>query len=390
MSRKVHKVNHRFWFYRLYGLYDFLLNLMFDFLKARHKSFLGIDIGTSSIKLVQLGLEENRVKLETYGLLETYGKIELLQGTLQTSSVNLLGSQVSDLLKNLLEKSKATAKEAILSVPVFSTFSAVMELPDMPYSEVESAIPYEARQYIPIPTSEVILGWNIIGKKEREGADGFGINQKPKIEVLLVAIPKEVANKYAEIAHSADLDLKAIELESFAMARSLIGDDVTTTLIVDIGSKVTNILIADNGYVMINKGLDTSGNEITRVLSHGLNIDYQRAEMIKKEKGLLNITNSDKAIGQLMVPVVDIIANEAERIRDLYFHRSNKKVERIFLCGGSARLPGLIDHFAKKFNLPVSIGNPWGKIVYPPVLAPVLKDLAPSFCIAIGLGTREL
>lgn len=363
---------------------------MFDFLKAKHKSFLGIDIGTSGIKVVQLGLEENRVKLETYGLLETYGKVEILQGTLQTSSVNILGGQVTDLLKNLLEKSKVTVKDAILSVPVFSTFSAVMELPDMPYSEVETAIPYEARQYIPIPISEVILGWNIIGKKNKESAEGLGISQTSKIEVLLVAIPKEVANKYSEIAQASGLNLKAIELESFAVTRSLVGDDITPTLIIDIGSKVTNILIVDNSYVMMNKGVDTSGNEITRSISHGLNIDYQRAEIIKREKGLMVFNESDRAINQVMLPVVDLIGNEAQRIVDLYFHRSNKKIERVFLCGGSARLPGLVDYFGRKFNLPVAIGNPWSKIVYPSSLDPVLKDLAPSFCVAIGLGMREL
>jgi len=363
---------------------------MFDFLKTAHKSFLGIDIGTSSIKLVQLGSEDSRLKLETYGLLETYGKVELVQGTLQTSSVNLLGNQVVDLLKNLLEKSKVTSQDAILSIPVFSTFSAVMELPDMPYSEIETAIPYEARQYIPVPTSEVILGWNIIGKKNKENLNSPEMDPVSKIEVLLVAVPKEVANKYAEIARMANLNLKAIELESFALSRSVIGDDKTPTLIIDIGSKITNILIADNGYVMMNRGIDTSGNEITRALSHGMNIDYRRAEMLKKEKGLSDKSNSDQVIRRIMLPVVDIITSEAKRIRDLYFHKNNKKIERIFLCGGSAYLPGLTEHFSLMFNLPVIVGNPWGKIVYPSTLEPVLKQLAPSFCIAVGLAMREI
>lgn len=363
---------------------------MFDFLKAKRKSYLGIDIGTSSIKLAQLGMEENRVKLETYGLLETYGKVELVQGTLQTSSVNLLGSQVVELLKNLLLKSKATAKDAILSVPVFSTFSAVMELPDMPYSQIESAIPYEARQYIPVPISEVILGWNIIGKKNLEPVGDSSIAPAPKIEVLLVAISKEVANEYAEIASLANLNLKAIELESFAISRALISSDATPTLIVDIGSKVTNILIVDNGYVMINKGLDTSGAEITRALSHGLNVDFKRAETLKRERGLIIAGESDRAINQIMLPIVDLITNEAKRIADFYNYKNGIKVERIFLCGGSAHLPGLDKHFSESFGLPAIIGNPWGKIVYPAQLKPILNELAPSFCISVGLAMREL
>lgn len=363
---------------------------MFDFLKVKRKSFLGIDIGTSSIKVVQLAAEDNRARLETYGLLETYGKVDLVQGTLQTSSVNLLGNQVVDLLKNLLEKSKVTTNDAVLSVPVFSTFSAVMELPDMPYSEVEAAIPYEARQYIPVPISDVILGWNIIGKKNKDKPGAHSTAPVSKIEVLLVAVPKDVANKYAEISKAANLNLKAIELESFALSRSIIGDDMTPTMIIDIGSKGTNILIVDNGYVMMNKGVDTSGNEITQVLSHSLNIDFKRAEILKREKGLLVASDSDKAISQIMIPVVDIISNEAKRIINLYSYKSNRKVERLFICGGSAYLPGLIGHFSSMFNLPVVAGSPWGRVAYPAAVEPALKQLAPSFCIAVGLAMREM
>lgn len=361
---------------------------MFDFLKAKHKSFAGIDIGTSSVKIVQLGMEENRVKLEAYGLLETYGRVELLQSTLQTSSVHLLGGQVVDLLKKLIEKSKVTTKDVILSVPVFSTFSAVMELPEMPYTEIEAAIPYEARQYIPVPISEVIMGWNIIGKKSKTDISGEEAVQK--IEVLLVAIPKEVANKYAEIAQAANLNLKAIELESFALSRSLIGEDLTPTTIVDIGSKITNILVVDNGYVMLNKGLDTSGNEITRSLVHALNINFKRAEVLKREKGLSVKKSSEDSINQVILPVVGIIANEISRVNSLYFYKNNKKVERIVLCGGSAHLPGLIEYFSENLHLPVSMGDPWARIYYNPRLGPALKELAPSFSIAVGLAMREL
>lgn len=368
---------------------DFRFRSMFDFLKAKHKSFTGIDIGTSSIKIVQLGTEENRVKLEAYGLLETYGSAELLNSAIQADSMHLLGGRVVDLIKELVEKTRVTSKDVVLSVPIFSTFSSVMELPSIPYSEIEASIPYEARQYIPIPISEVILGWNIIGKKNKIDVLGKEANQK--IEVLLVAIPKEVANKYAEIAQAANLNLKAIELESFALSRSLIGDDATATAIVDIGSKITNILVVDNGYVMLNKGLDTSGREITGALAHALNIDFNRAESLKKERGLIKRDEDGDSVNQIILSVVGIISSEVSRINNLYFYKSNKKVERIILCGGSALLPGLVEYFSKNLNLPVSIGDPWGRINYDsPDLGPVLKELAPSFSIAVGLAMREL
>lgn len=365
---------------------------MFDFFKSAPKSYLGIDIGTSSIKIVQLGIEENRAKLETYGFLETYGAIELLRDTIQTSSMRLLDAQVVDLLKKLLEKSKVTTRNAIISIPVFSTFSALMELPDMPYKEVEAAIPYEARQYIPVPIPEVILGWNIIGKKTQEAPEGPAVAPAiSKIEVLLIATPKEVANKYANITRMLGLNLKAIEAESFALERSLIGDDKVPTVIVDIGSRVTNILMVDNGYVMINKGLDTSGNELTKILSHALNVDFRRAELLKRETGLLQRDDSERSINKVILPVIDIIINEVKRVSDFYLRHRGKKVERIILCGGSAHLPGLVDYFSASFNnLPVVIGNPWRKVIYPSSLEPILNDLGPSFSVAVGLAMREL
>ncbi len=364
---------------------------MFDFFKNAPKSYLGIDIGTSSIKIVQLGIEENRAKLETYGFLETYGAIELLRDTIQTSSIRLLDAQVVDLLKKLLEKSKVTARNVVISIPVFSTFSALMELPDMPYKEIEAAIPYEARQYIPVPTSEVILGWNIIGKKTIEAPEGPNAAPISKIEVLLIATPKEVANKYANIARMLGLNLKAIEAESFALERSLIGDDKVPTVIVDIGSRITNILMIENGYVMINKGVDTSGNEITKILAHAFNVDFRRAESLKREKGLLHRDDSERSINKVILPVIDIIVGEVKRLNDFYRRHRNKKIERIILCGGSAHLPGISDYFSASFgNLPVIIGNPWRKIIYPVSLEPILDDLAPSFSVAVGLAMREL
>ncbi|HCB36041.1 TPA: hypothetical protein DEP31_01000, partial [Candidatus Azambacteria bacterium] len=113
-----------------------------DIFKGKPKSFLGIDVGTSSIKVVQLSKERNRVKLDTYGQLETYAYAERFNDAIQTSSLKMLDSQVADLIKKLLRESKAVSRDVTMSIPIFSSFSTVIEIPPIPEKELERAIPF--------------------------------------------------------------------------------------------------------------------------------------------------------------------------------------------------------------------------------------------------------
>ena len=164
---------------------------------------MGIDIGTMGIKIVQLGEEKDKLKLETYGLLETYDSFELLNNSLRIKNSASLNSRVSELLSEVIRKSGATAKQAAMSVPIFSTFSSLIELPDMSDSEIKSAIPFEARKYIPIPLDEVILGWNVIGRKDNQKLGGLSGGKSKKVQILLVAISKEIAKRYTQSAKLA-------------------------------------------------------------------------------------------------------------------------------------------------------------------------------------------
>jgi len=359
---------------------------MIEFFKKKPKSYLGIDIGTSSIKVVQLKRQEIKPKLETYGFLETYGSIKLTTTPIQTSSLKILDDQVASMLEKLLKETEVTTNFAIMSIPVFSTFSAIMELPEMPESEIASAINYEARQYIPIPLDEVVLDWSIIGKKTRNSIKG-ATNPITKLQILLLAIPKELARKYTNITEMLGLELKVLEAEPFSLVRSLVGEDKAPIIIIDIGRRTTSINIIDKGYVMTSRAIDTSGDEFTKVLNLGLNIDFYRAESLKKDIGLTGC-NGEAQISKIMFPVVDIIASETQRLIDLYFRRNSKRIEKIILSGGSARLPGLVDYFAKTFGLACFIGNPWKRVIYPEVLKPTLREIGSYFSVAVGLAMR--
>ena len=366
---------------------------MLKFLNKNSGSFLGVDIGTMGVKVVQLGGEKGSLKLETYGLLETYGSFELLNSSLQVKNSKLLSNRVSDLLKRVISESKATAKQVAMSVPIFSTFSSLIELPDMPDNEVAAAVSFEARRYIPIPLNEVILGWNIVGRRiNKEAGDLGGGDSSKKIQILLVAISKEIAKRYAHIAELSGLKLTGLETESFSLARSLIGkEDVQNSeavIIVDIGSRTTNVIIADKGLVIKNHSVNTSGDEITRAISYGLGVDFDRAESLKRNFGLNARDTSGKKVFEIIVPIVDMVLAEVEKTMDYYFRKRGRKIGKVILTGGSANLDGLGDYFSKKLELKALVGNPWRYLSYPRSLTPVLQEIAPTFSIAVGLAMK--
>ncbi len=362
---------------------------MFDFLIKKPLSFVGVDIGTSSVKMVQLKLEENKARLETYGFLDNFGTFEFSDSANRIGKLKVLDDKIIEIIKKIIKEAGINTNETVMSVPVFSTFSSIIEFPEITNEEIAKAIPFEARQYIPVPLEEVILDWSIVGKKL--GKEGFGAGSAKQFvtQVMLVAIPKDIALKYARIAEAAGLKLKALEAESFATARSLVGNDKTPVLILDIGFKHSSISIVDKGCVMVNRGIDTGGSEFTKAIGQAMNIDFSRAEALKREVGLGQI-GTDQEISKLIVPIIDIIINETFRLINVYMRRNNRRIEQVIITGGAIELKGLIEYLEKGLNLKVTAGNPWARVIYNPELEMLLREIAPFFSVATGLAMREL
>lgn len=358
---------------------------MFDFFKKKPSSFLGVDIGTTSIKVVQLGISGQEIKLENYAFLEDKDYLEVLGNVNGSSDLKISDTQVIDDLTVIKKEAGITSNEIIMSIPVSSAFSSVINLPDMPEDEIVKAINFEARQYIPIPINEVVFDWNVISKtsKNKNKTDAHG-----KIKVLLVAIPREIMNKYTSIASALKLKLIALETESFSLARSLVGKRKGIFVIVDIGNKMTNITIIENGYVLAShSAFGTGGKEITRAISYGFNVDFKRAEKLKKDVGL-NFSGPQKKISEIILPMVGIIISEVKKMNESYFAQNKKEVTNVIVTGGSANLPGLVKYFSEELKLPVEIGNPWNNISYDKILSKKMKKMAPDFAVAVGLALR--
>ncbi len=348
------------------------------FLSGKPTSVIGVDIGMHSTKVVQLRYERERAILETYGELLTEGYIKGATAE-RGSLLRYLDSDIASLLKDLLRESNTTSKEAVLSIPAASSFVTPVSFPRLAKKEIDQAMPYEARKYVPIPASEVVLDWDIF--EPEEGKD--------TIDVLLVAVPREIVEKFKRVAESVGIHPRALEVETFSLTRSLVGSDQTPTAIINLGHISTTISLVDKGRVRISHNFGRGSQELTRALERGLGVTRDRAEEIKRNTGLSERIE-EKETTSVMTPLVETLFAEIERMISLYNRKAPRKIQKINLTGGGSNLKGLVDYVSGKFGIEVTRGNPFARMVTPAFMQPVLREIGPSFSVAAGLALREI
>lgn len=343
------------------------------------KSSLGIDIGSFSIKVVELSRAGKRVKLENYVEVQASPRKSFL--THEETTPILSSQEIAETLQFILDQSKIKTKKAIFTIPDFSSFFTWFALPQMSKEEIPEAVKYEARQHIPFPLSEVTLDWQIIEGGEKEG----------KTKILLVAVPNETVNQYSKIAALSQLDVPVLEAEVFAFSRSSCREKNKTIALVDIGARTTTCSIIDNGVLKRSYSFDISGEELTDMICGSLNIDYQEAEELKKNYGLSSkgIERAQNLKEILLSPIGSIL-NEIKKVLENFYQSETKAVQKIILGGGSSLLPGLKEYLGEELKKEIEIANPFFNIFYPPTLEKTLKEIGPSYAIAVGAALRGL
>lgn len=360
---------------------------------VKKEDFLGVDIGTSSIKIVQLANDNNKARLVTYGMAEV--NFDILRNKNQ-ENVNLMISS----LKNLLVKSRVSSKNCSAALPTFSVFSSVISLPVMNKIDLDSAVKWEAKKFIPFPIEDMILDWKIIDngdisisgvKKSNTMVNEDIIKTKSKFNrVLLTAAPKNLVAIYVDVFKKVGLNLCSLEVESFAMARALMDTNSNSTMIVDIGSITTDVCVVENDLPVLNRSIEVGGRIITQSIAKSLNINFERAEQFKQDFGLVASSEESSNIPKTIEETLSPMINEIKYVFDLYKRQGKGNVDKVILSGGSAYLPNLVDYLSKILNTSVYIGDSWHKVMYPKELKPILDEIGPRFSVAIGLGLRNI
>lgn len=353
----------------------------------KSQSYIGVDFGTSSIKIVELRSEDGHPRLMTYGYVEQ--PTDVVKSDSRASLEQLVST-----LKAVIKKSGTTSRRVVSALPSIAVFNSIISLPVMPAKDLFSAVRWEAKKIVPMSLDEMVLDWRVL-RNDNEAAGqpdnhkATGTAEGPKnMKVLITAAPKTLVKRYMDIFKLAELEIVGLETEAFSLVRSLLGNDQSAVMVVDIGAIATEISVILDGIPFLNRSIDVGGDTITKSIANGLNIDTDRAEQIKRDFGI-TAGGSSSQIPRVVEFVMNNIVNEIRYILSLYQNQNERPIDKIILSGGSAFLPNLTVYLEQTIRLKTSIGDPWSHIAYPVELKPVLDEIGPRFAVAIGLAMRE-
>ena len=335
---------------------------------------IGLDIGSKTIKIVELEKVRNAFKLKASGII----------GYKSSNPEHLADDKevavLSDVIRKLHKEAKIVGREVVISIPETQVYTRLIHFPMLTDSEIASAVRWEAEQYIPFPIEEAVIDYQIIDKKEN--------TSPPQVLVLLIAAPKLLVNRYVKLLDMCKLELVAIETELMAIARSTCPVD-QTVMVADFGARSTNIAIVKNSNLMMSRSIPTAGDALTRAVAQGLGIEVQQAEEYKKTYGL-STTNLNGKIKLVLAPVLRMVSDEIKKAIHYYQSESEGDPPKsIILTGGTAGMPEVASLMTELLGIEVSIGNPFAKIQIDKEAANMLMGYSPFYAISVGLAMRE-
>lgn len=355
------------------------------------KSVLGIDIGSSAIKVVQLKKKGGKAMLETYGAiaLGPYGNTDI------GAITNLQTDDVVRALLDVIKESNVTIRSGVIAIPSSSSLIFTISLPDkITEDKLATIIPIEARKYIPVPISEVTLDWFVLPKESESGESNImdqSGSQTPidaKTEVLVVAIHNDILSRYQEILTKTELKSESFEMEIFSNIRASFSHDLAPVLIMDFGASKTKLSIIEEGVVHIFHVVNRGGADITKNIASSLSVSFTEAEKQKRVVGL--DANSKPEVADIVRLSVDYILSDTNSVVFAYQKKYNKNISKVILTGGGSLIKGLKERAIENFHTEVVYSNPFSKTEAPAFLAPILEISGPEFSVAVGLALRQL
>lgn len=351
--------------------------------KKKSASVIGVDVGSSSLKVVQLRRERGVVVLETYGelALGPYAGGEVGQAT------NMPAAKIAETLRDLLREANVTTVDAGVSIP-FSR--SLLKLVTLPYredpAEQKTIIELEARKYIPVPVSEVQLDWFIVPPPPSDTPDAG----PPKtVSVLLVAVHNDELALLDGVMRGANVVASFYEIEIFSTIRAVVNEPVKPVLVLDIGASATKVYVVEHGVIALSHNIPEGGQDVTRTIAAAHSLSIGKAEALKKEHGFGGSAEAGydrKTIELVFARIFD----EARRAISQYESTEKKQIASLVLTGGGGVTKELAEYARTFFSVDVLVANPFAKTEAPAFMRPVLEAIGPEFAVAVGLALRKL
>ncbi len=344
---------------------------------ARKKNILGVDLGSRRIKVVELGFENNKPKLVTYGI------AELDKSSLSTD-VKKNQTVYASSLNQLLIAIHATTNLCVSSLPTLSTFTAMIELPAMPKKELDSAVRWEAKRLIPLPLDKLSLDWHVLPTVE---ANATG--EKTMTKVILTAASKEDIDNSVQILRQANLKLMGLDAELSALRRALVTATSEAVLIIDIGANSTCAAIFLKSIPIISHSIDIGAETIDVNIANSLNVNMDRAAQFKHNFGPTLDSQFEHPVSKVIKFTIDnLLIKELRPLINSFQENNKTTLDKIIITGGGANFKNLPQYLQKVFSVTTTIGDPWANISYPYDLTSKLQKIGPEMSVAVGLALR--
>jgi len=369
-------------------------------------SYLGIDFHSNNVKVVELMNENGRPKLITYG----YVDLGFDRENIGQSQDNQ--QAIAKIIQQVCRQAKTTTTSVVSALPAHLIFSSILTLSAMPKKLLTQAINKEAAKVVPLPLDKMVLDWKILknnfttlseiknegelsakplSKIERRKNLNINASKQSKtLRILLTAAPKEAVKNYINIFKLAKLNLLTLDTEQFSLVRSLVGNDPSALMLVDIGFKVTNIMIVVGGVPFMQRSVEVGGGMISKSIAKRLKIDVEKAEQFKNDLSVTGGQDLKQQVPEDINLVLEPIFDEIRYALEIYKKQGEKPIEKIILTGGSSLLLNLPEYMASIFNLKVFRGDPWARVIYPEELRPVLDEIGARFSVSVGLAMRYI
>jgi type IV pilus assembly protein PilM len=367
---------------------DSLKNFRLDKLRFKSKDAIGVDLGSTAVKIVQLKGAPGRWKLHRCAHLPLpNASPEVPAAERRTQAINLL--------KDFLSKQKgAVSKNAVFSVAGNSVIVRFVKFPKMSRDDLSKMILIEAEPYIPFSIPEVNLDFHILGDVVEEG--------QKKMETILVAAKKETINSRLDIIQQGGFSPTLIDVDAFALENAYeasVGPNVKeTVLIVHVGAFVTSMAIIENGVPKVVRDVFIAGNTVTKALQRNFQCDTKQAEAMKARAAILATAEErEKAVAEqnkealqmstVIMPVMKDLLAEIQRSLDFFLSQgADRQVGRVLLSGGGSRLTNITSYLAQELRLPVELFDPFLRIEGAQSISP---EVRPLFSVAMGLALRK-
>lgn len=357
--------------------------MKFNFLSKTLPSF-GLDVSSSALKVVQLEQKNRQLRLKSFHQTILPKDLVVNDAITDVKTFNFL-------LKQALDKpqyGRFDTGYVIASLPESKSFVRVIQIPQMSDGEAENAVPFEAESFIPLPIDQVYLDWQKIESPSGAETDRAG---EQKMNILMIASPKEFVDKYLDTLDKAGLKVAALEVESQSCLRAALPrSSQETSLLVDLGGFRSSLVMVEEGNLQFTSTIPIAGNTFTESIARALGVSSAKAEEIKKKVGIANTAEYPNIKTELL-PVLNNLSAEIKNILKFHGEHSDKQVSRVIISGSSGKLKNLPEFLTLQLQeagvAGVELADPW-KNLNIPVINQLPGDDVLSFVTAMGLAAR--